>query len=82
MSCRSVIRPAADGRIQMSQLLSNAASSLAPAALKVWTAITTAWQKMLADQVKSYQPELNYMRGPGPKWREKHACQSDSTVPR
>jgi hypothetical protein len=21
----------------------------------------------------SYRPELHYMRGPGPKWREKHA---------
>jgi hypothetical protein len=20
----------------------------------------------------NYQPELHYMRGPGPKWREKH----------
>jgi hypothetical protein len=22
----------------------------------------------------SYQPELHYMRGPGPKWHAKHAC--------
>jgi hypothetical protein len=22
---------------------------------------------------ESYKPELHYMRGPGPKWREKHA---------
>jgi hypothetical protein len=21
-----------------------------------------------------YRPELHYMRGPGPKWREKHFC--------
>jgi hypothetical protein len=21
----------------------------------------------------SYRPELHYMRGPGPKWRERHA---------
>jgi hypothetical protein len=21
----------------------------------------------------SYRPELHYMRGPGPKWREKHS---------
>jgi hypothetical protein len=21
----------------------------------------------------AYKPELHYMRGPGPKWREKHA---------
>jgi len=24
--------------------------------------------------VKSYKPELHYMRGPGPKWHEKHAA--------
>jgi hypothetical protein len=23
-------------------------------------------------QAKSYRPELHYMRGPGPKWCEKH----------
>ena len=23
--------------------------------------------------VNSYRPELHYMRGPGPKWHEKHA---------
>jgi hypothetical protein len=22
---------------------------------------------------RSYRPEAHYMRGPGPKWREKHA---------
>jgi len=23
--------------------------------------------------LNTYRPELHYMRGPGPKWREKHA---------
>jgi hypothetical protein len=23
--------------------------------------------------VRKYRPELHYMRGPGPKWREKHS---------
>jgi hypothetical protein len=27
------------------------------------------WMKIFG----SYRPELHYMRGPGPKWREKHA---------
>jgi len=31
----------------------------------------------------SYHPELHYMRGPGPKWREKHAhAVSVLSVPR
>jgi hypothetical protein len=25
------------------------------------------------DPGNSYRPEVHYMRGPGPKWREKHA---------
>jgi len=64
----------------MSQLLSNTGSGPCRAALKLWTAITTTWQMMLAEQTKPYQPELHYMRGPGPKWREKHACQRDSAA--
>jgi len=31
-----------------------------------WWRLTTAWSD-------PYRPELYYMRGPGPKWREKHA---------
>ena len=27
-----------------------------------------------------YQPELHYMRGPGPKWLEKHAGQSGASA--
>jgi hypothetical protein len=27
------------------------------------------WDRNL---LESYHPELHYMRGPGPKWREKH----------
>lgn len=27
---------------------------------------------LLNDFFGAYRPELHYMRGPGPKWREKH----------
>jgi hypothetical protein len=27
-----------------------------------------------------YRPELHYMRGPGPKWLEKHAGQSGALI--
>ena len=30
------------------------------------------WQKQIARLFEPYRPELHYMRGPGPKWREKH----------
>jgi hypothetical protein len=30
------------------------------------------WQEQMARLFDPYRPELHYMRGPGPKWREKH----------
>jgi len=42
-------------------------SAAAPArTAAVWDALT----KVLFDP---YRPELHYMRGPGPKWHERHA---------
>ena len=31
------------------------------------------WRTLVKDLFDPYRPELHYMRGPGPKWREKHA---------
>jgi hypothetical protein len=31
------------------------------------------WRAFCRDAFDSYRPELHYMRGPGPKWRAKHA---------
>ena len=30
------------------------------------------WQALSKALFDDYRPELHYMRGPGPKWREKH----------
>jgi len=30
------------------------------------------WRRLVKDLLDPYRPELHYMRGPGPKWREKH----------
>jgi hypothetical protein len=30
------------------------------------------WQSLKKALFDAYRPELHYMRGPGPKWREKH----------
>jgi hypothetical protein len=35
--------------------------------------LANAWRTLWADRRVSYRPEKHYMRGPGPKWREKHA---------
>jgi hypothetical protein len=71
---------AVDGRMPMNQVLSNAALGLAAGALKAWTVVTNICRALLIEQPRPYQPELHYMRGPGPKWREKHACRHDSAV--
>jgi hypothetical protein len=31
------------------------------------------WHRLRAPLFDPYRPELHYMRGPGPKWRAKHA---------
>jgi hypothetical protein len=35
-------------------------------------AIATSWRTLSHDLFETYHPERHYMRGPGPKWREKH----------
>jgi hypothetical protein len=30
------------------------------------------WRRPATPLFNRYRPELHYMRGPGPKWREKH----------
>ena len=36
-------------------------------------AVTRRWRWLRASVRDPYRPELHYMRGPGPKWRAKHA---------
>jgi len=36
--------------------------------------VVNLWRRLRQRIFDSYRPELYYMRGPGPKWREKHAC--------
>jgi hypothetical protein len=34
--------------------------------------VSAAWQALIQALFDDYRPELHYMRGPGPKWHEKH----------
>jgi hypothetical protein len=34
--------------------------------------LLNVWRKMRTAIFDPYRPELHYMRGPGPKWREKY----------
>jgi hypothetical protein len=44
-----------------------------PAPERVLGATARRWRRLTAPLFDPYRPELHYMRGPGPKWREKHA---------
>ncbi len=57
----------------MTQTLSKLTFVLAAASVNAWAAVTNAWRTMSPVQADNYRPEMYYMRGPGPKWRAKHA---------
>lgn len=44
-----------------------------PALGRVVGVTARRWRRFAAPLFDPYRPELHYMRGPGPKWREKHA---------
>jgi hypothetical protein len=57
----------------MDQRLSTLASVLASAVAGAWTSLVNSLRTEITFNVRTYRPEKYYMRGPGPKWREKHA---------
>jgi hypothetical protein len=38
------------------------------------TAVERHWRRLVGSLSDPYRPELHYMRGPGPKWRERHGA--------
>jgi hypothetical protein len=44
-------------------------------------AIATRCQRLIETVRDPYQPELHYMRGPGPKWRAKNQTDRARTAP-
>ena len=39
-------------------------------------AVADLWRSVSTELFGTYHPERHYMRGPGPKWRAKHASNS------
>jgi hypothetical protein len=37
------------------------------------------WRRLTTSLLDPYRPELHYLRGPGPKWRERGTLNSTST---
>ena len=44
-----------------------------PALGRVVSVTARRWCRLASPLFDPYRPELHYMRGPGPKWREKRA---------
>ena len=42
----------------------------------IFVAIAEAWKQLRNGFRNTYRPELHYMRGPGPKWLEKHGART------
>ena len=55
----------------MAEQASMRASIPACAPGRAWRAVVDWCRALMAPRV--YRPEAYYMRGPGPRWREKHA---------
>ena len=51
-------------RIQMDQRLSDRTSVLASAAVGAWTTLVNSLRMLITIDVRTYQPEKYYMRGP------------------
>ena len=44
-----------------------------PASGRGLEAVARRWHRVATSSFDCDRPELHYMRGPGPKWRKKHA---------
>src|SRR4029077_19385001 len=65
----------AQGRFDMSRLSDSYVSRVLFATPATGRSIDVAaqrWRWLKISLFDSYRPELHYMRGPGPRWREKH----------
>ena len=52
----------------------NVSTVVASWAMAIWQGLVRMVRAaILIEEERPYRPEAYYMRGPGPKWREKHA---------
>jgi hypothetical protein len=61
---------------QFIHVLSGANPVRAAISLRPRIDLAGVWRVLVTSHMHSYRPEKHYMRGPGPKWREKHAHQA------
>jgi hypothetical protein len=64
----------------MTRQLSAPVFALACAVMGAWRTALDWCHDIVCDKAQVYRPEAYYMRGPGPRWREKHAQGNNSSV--
>jgi hypothetical protein len=50
-------------------------------AMRFWSEILQVEDTLFRKIFNHYRPELHYMRGPGPKWLEKHSAVAECAMP-
>ena len=70
MIWKSIVRPRA---IAPASARWSAMSGFARKTAETVSSFASVVHNLVLDIRDSYRPELHYMRGPGPKWRAKHA---------
>ena len=51
--------------------------ALPHALVRIDAVIADFFRSIFREVTDPYRPELHYMRGPGPKWREKHDSRAE-----
>ena len=49
--------------------------------MSLWSEILQVEDTLFRKIFNHYRPELHYMRGPGPKWLEKHSAVAECAMP-
>ena len=52
--------------------MATASTTTSPKSPRLLSVVAMLWRTLRRDLTDHYRPELQYMRGPGPKWRAKH----------
>lgn len=60
-------------KLQMKPQISPFSTGLVLAVRLTRAMLAKGWEFLAIAPAHTYRPEAHYMRGPGPKWREKHA---------
>ena len=65
----------------MLALMSSHGLSPCEEAMRLWSEILQVEDTLFRRIFNHYRPELHYMRGPGPKWLEKHSALAECVMP-